>query len=265
MAKKAESSLYEIFLFSYLSLLLVALPNIVQAAPSSGDLVKPQVPPYTIWSGSKALCLPTERIYTSWYTDFSTVRTVSDQELASYPLGGNVTYRPGTRLVKVTTDPKVYAIGRNGILRWVQTEDIARQLFGTLWAQQVDDLPDAFFTNYHIDAAVTSSADYLPAQEQDRSPTINADKGLTALPIPPSSTTTTSSTSPTTSSPAAVTAYTGTVVMTTSTPRAGDIVGVQVQATPSAGLDHVRILFDGLTQKTCGYNPCATEITIQVL
>jgi len=94
---------------------------------------------------------PNQKIHDSWYAgDFAGVSEVSDAMLASIPLGANVTYRPGVRLVKIQTDPKVYAVAANATLRWVKTEDVALALYGADWNKKVDDVPDAFFTDYKI-------------------------------------------------------------------------------------------------------------------
>jgi hypothetical protein len=68
---------------------------------------------------------------------------------------GAVTYRPGTRMVKIVSDPKVYVIARGGILRWVSSEAMAAQLFGATWNTMIDDVPDSFFVNYKIGDPVT--------------------------------------------------------------------------------------------------------------
>ncbi|MDI3496477.1 MAG: hypothetical protein PWQ35_498, partial [Patescibacteria group bacterium] len=70
--------------------------------------------------------------------------------LQSYPLGGNVTMRPGTKLVKITTDPSVYAVEPNGVLRKIANESQAAALYGTNWNKRIVDVPDSFFTNYTI-------------------------------------------------------------------------------------------------------------------
>ena len=54
------------------------------------------------------------------------------------------------RMVKIQTDPKVYAVARGGILRWVKTESLAKLLYGDTWNTQIDDVSDALFTNYTI-------------------------------------------------------------------------------------------------------------------
>ncbi len=130
----------------------------VAAAASSGDLVKladdgdPNTTAdsavYFYGADGKRYVFPNSQTYFTWYKDFSTVKVVSPSELSSLPIGGNVTYRPGTRLVKITSDPNVYAVEPGGTLRWIQSEAVAKALFGNDWAKRVDDVPDAFFFNY---------------------------------------------------------------------------------------------------------------------
>jgi hypothetical protein len=103
---------------------------------------------YYVAGDGNRYAFPNERIYASWYADFSGVTTIEDAELASYPLGGNVMYRPGTSLIKLTNDPKVYAIEPGGVLRWVTSESVAQSLWGTSWASRVDDLSDSLYGSY---------------------------------------------------------------------------------------------------------------------
>jgi len=91
-----------------------------------------------------------EDSFFSWYDDFDDVEVVSDETLASVPLKGIVTYRPGTFLVKIVSIPKVYALARNGTLRWVPSESHAEELFGSDWAENVRDIPDTFFSRYQV-------------------------------------------------------------------------------------------------------------------
>lgn len=97
---------------------------------------------------------PNDVTYFSWFGDFSATVTVSLEQLAGYRLVSNVTMKPGT-LVKIDTDPKVYIVADAlGTLRWIETEAQARQLFGDGWAGFVKDIPDTFFTNYHIGSPI---------------------------------------------------------------------------------------------------------------
>lgn len=94
---------------------------------------------------------PNAAAYKSWYgEDFSGVQTVSLSSLANYPLGRNITIRPGTYLVKVRTSPKVYAVEQGGVLRELQNESIAESIYGESWAQRVVDVPEVFFKDYQI-------------------------------------------------------------------------------------------------------------------
>jgi hypothetical protein len=163
---------------------MIIAPMAVNAATvttvTDGDLIKASgATVYYLYNG-KRLIFPTDKTYFSWYKDFSTVKTISDAQLTTYPLLANVTYKPGTRLVKITTDPKTYAIGAGGTLRWVQNEAVARIMFGDNWAKQIDDLPDPFFINYKIGAPIASPSDYNPVTEKETASAIWKDKGYAA-------------------------------------------------------------------------------------
>jgi len=126
------------------------------AAASAGDLIKMEglSSVYYLGDDGKRYVFPNESTYFSWYANFSGVVTISASELQSYPLGGNVTMRPGTKLVKITTDPSVYAVEPNGVLRKIQSEAQAAALYGTNWSKRVVDVADSFFTNYTIGTAL---------------------------------------------------------------------------------------------------------------
>gem|GEM_PF-2110559 len=127
---------------------------------------------------SKRYIFPAETTYLSWYDDFKNIRQISDAELASLAIGGNVTIRPGSKLVKITSDPKVYAVSRGGVLRWVETEAIARELYGERWALYVVDISDAFFINYNLGEPIKTASDFDPFIEKNQVISIDIDKGL---------------------------------------------------------------------------------------
>jgi hypothetical protein len=103
----------------------------------------------------KRYTFPNDRVFFSWFNDFNKLEVVSAEVLYRLPLGGNVTYRPGTRMIKIQTDPRVYAISRGGILRWVTSESLARKLYGDNWNKQIDDVSDAYFVNYTVGEPIT--------------------------------------------------------------------------------------------------------------
>lgn len=146
---------------------------------------------YYYAQNGKRYVFPNDKTYKTWFKDFSNVTIISDNELATMPLAGNVTYRPGVKLVKIQTDPKVYAVARGGILRWVKTEELATQLYGENWNQKIDDVPDAFFINYQVGEPITSLEDFIPANETLGTRTINENKGIEIGSAPLTSDTTT--------------------------------------------------------------------------
>ncbi len=123
------------------------------------------------------LSFPNEKTYFTWYADFSNITTITDAELAAITLAGNVTYRPGSRMIKIQSDPRVYAVDDGGTLRWVQTEQLATSLYGSDWAKKIDDLSDAFFSDYQTGLSITSSSDFNPTAVQAAHPSI----GTTAV------------------------------------------------------------------------------------
>lgn len=130
-----------------------------KAAASAGDLIKMagNSSVYYLGSDSKRYVFPNEATYFSWYKDFSGVITIPATELQSYMLGGNVTMRPGTKLVKIVTDPSVYAVEPNGVLRKIASEADAIALYGSTWATRVVDVADSFFTNYTVGSPLASN------------------------------------------------------------------------------------------------------------
>jgi len=111
---------------------------------------------YYCGADGKRYVFPNRKTYDTWYAGFDAVTALSAEEMAAVPFGGMVNYRPGVRLVKIQTDPKVYAVAHGGVLRWVTTESIASGLYGAGWAKMVDDVPDAFFANYRLGEPITA-------------------------------------------------------------------------------------------------------------
>ncbi len=148
-------------------------------AATSGDLVKGSLSAvYYVGSDSKRYVFPNDKVYFTWYTDFSTVKKISDTDLAALTIGGNVTYKPGVKMVKIQSDPKVYAVGHGGVLRPIASEAAASALYGSTWNKKIDDISDAFFVNYTVGSQISSASDFVIATEQANSTSINTDKGL---------------------------------------------------------------------------------------
>ena len=137
-----------------------ALP--VAAAP---ELVKSALTKtvYYLDSAGTRHPFPNSTTYQSWYgNDFSKIIVVSNEFLSQFPLGRNITIRPGTYLVKLVTSPIVYAVEPGGVLREIKTEQIAIDIYGQNWARRVVDLPDVFFSNYQLGEKIVH---YYPVPE----------------------------------------------------------------------------------------------------
>lgn len=127
-----------------------------QANPFAGRLIRTESDPavYYVGSDGKRHAFPNSKIYFSWYSSFASVQIVDDFELSLLPLGKNVMYRPGSRLVKISDVPEVYAVEPGGILRNIPSEEIAKTLYGPNWAKLVDDLDISFFFDYEIGGVI---------------------------------------------------------------------------------------------------------------
>ena len=155
--------------------LCVAFP--VHAAElNPGDLIRASQPAVYYYSGNgKRYVFPNDRIYSSWFVNFDRVKFITDAELAAIPIGGAVTYKPGTRMVKVQSDPHVYAVARGGTLRWVRSEQVARDVYGPNWATLVHDLSDAFFVHYRVGTQINTVNDFSSNNEFASSRSIDED------------------------------------------------------------------------------------------
>lgn len=144
-----------------------------------GDLIKGTQFSTVYYFGpdGKRYVFPNDKTYFTWYADFSKVKTISDGQLGTIPLGrSNVTYRPGYKMIKITTDPRTYAVDQGGVLRHVGSEQLAQTLFGLNWNERIDDIPDPFFINYKVGTPIQTASDYNPANSLTATPNIAIDK-----------------------------------------------------------------------------------------
>lgn len=172
-------------------------PAAVDGRPTPGSLIKLACPPnagvndpckevsYVGVDGARH-SFPNQAVFFTWFPGgFSsvTIQTITPSVLVSFPLGRNVTHKPGVKLVKSPTNPKVYAVTKGdssfGRLREVTTPEIGVALYGAAWARSVTDFSDVFMLNsYRIGAAITVASGYSPTLEQSQNATIDASMGL---------------------------------------------------------------------------------------
>lgn len=133
---------------------------IKMACPGGEDVNHPCRAVYFYGDDGKRHAFPNEKVFFTWYADFDDVVVVTDDYIASLTLGRNVTYHPGTKMVKFPSLNTVYAVGETGELRAVGSEDVARSLYGSNWNTKIDDISEAFYGNYRFGDDIDSSSDY---------------------------------------------------------------------------------------------------------
>lgn len=172
------SALIALFILSLLPLTALATTN---GSLQPGTLIKGTVDSvYYYGADGKRYVFPNEKTYKTWFPNFLLVIPISAELLSDIQIGGITTYKPGSRLVKITTDPKVYWVDKQGTLRHIATESIANQLWGSAWYKMIDDVADSFFFSYKIGSPINEPV--LPNIEATYS--INQDKQLSSEPDP---------------------------------------------------------------------------------
>lgn len=110
----------------------------------------------------KRHAFPNENVYFSWYDNFDNIVIVTDDFMQSITLGINVTYHPGSTMVKFQSLNTVYCVAAGGELRGITSEDVATSIFGSDWNTQIDDISDAFHNNYTFGDVIDSTSDFDP-------------------------------------------------------------------------------------------------------
>ncbi len=153
------------FLFAFFGLMFALPVHATVLGVADGDLIKiksdgnPSNPSnrvvYYLDRDWKRHPFPNLQVYYSWYHDFLSVKELSPEDMATFRMGTPVSYRPGTRLVKIASVPKVYAVEPGGALRWIESEAVAKTLYGNDWNKRVDDVAESFFGSYHEGVPLT--------------------------------------------------------------------------------------------------------------
>jgi hypothetical protein len=144
-----------------------------KAAVRYGDLVKGSGPTvYFVTGDFQRVAFLDEQAFRSWYPDFSSVRVIADADLTKLPFAGIAPFRPGIRPIKGATDSRVYAIDRDGALRWLSNESVARMIYGDDWGRKVATVSDVTLADYGRGASVTGPGQYWWKVERDASPNL---------------------------------------------------------------------------------------------
>lgn len=142
-----------------LGTLSAAIVPVTASAASGGDLIKGEslsTVYYYGYDGSR-YTFPNEKTFMTWRENYDDVKTISDSELADISLAGNVVYRPGSYWIKITSDAKTYAVSTDGMIHWIESEDVAVDYAGDDWNEGIQDVPDVFFVDYSAGASLETA------------------------------------------------------------------------------------------------------------
>lgn len=123
--------------------------------PQSPALIKSSGSEYIYYlsTDGRRYVFPNMETFNSWYymDDLSTVVQITDSQMASIPIGGNVVFRAGTYIVRGQGQerPELYWVGHGGSLHQI-TEQEAIAVYGESFRNQVRVVPDSFFVNYRL-------------------------------------------------------------------------------------------------------------------
>lgn len=156
-----------------------------------GDLIKTSDSSaiYYVGRDNRRHVFPNEHVYYSWFQAFYGIKVVSTQTLASVPQGATVRVRPGMKLVQfisyrpggrgiIASDPRVFALERGGMLRWIRTAQAAAALYGSAWEREIIPLPETDFAQYRQGMDLIIPDSYNRALVLGSAPSINEDLGL---------------------------------------------------------------------------------------
>lgn len=117
---------------------------------------------YAVDANENRLAFADALTYFTYESSFIQVEVIDDVRLSDYPLSGIVLPKAGVVLVKIQSDPRVYALEENPanaftpILREITSEEIAQSMYGTNWADYVIDISPSFFTKFTTGAKIYS-------------------------------------------------------------------------------------------------------------
>ena len=111
---------------------------------------------YYITQDFKRAPFPNEITYFTWFDSFDEIEMVTDATLSTLELALPIMPKPDVVLVKTPSTPEVYVM-RDGQddptrpdLHWIETEEQAREWFGSLWALYVLDVDPTIISRLDV-------------------------------------------------------------------------------------------------------------------
>ncbi len=116
---------------------------------------------YSIDSVGKRRPFLDEQTFFTYEDTFENVVEVADADLAAYPIGEPMLPKAGVVLAKVVSLNNVYALEADNTLRWIMSESLAANMYGSHWADYVIDVPVTAWGHFTVGDDVTTSADIV--------------------------------------------------------------------------------------------------------
>ena len=135
----------------------VSLPSAASLGKVSAVKTSASKAVYLI-QGDTRYGFPSEKTYFTWFSSWNSVQTVSATTLASYVDGGMATFAPGTK-VKIANDARVYVVGDDGKLHWIETQTVAYSLYGSDWNKNIVTITQQDLVTNALGTPVASEAD----------------------------------------------------------------------------------------------------------
>ncbi len=108
-----------------------------------------------LFTGNERRPFPTGDVYKTYYTDYTNIKKVSTAQMEEISLGMPVSVNPGLtyddvklKLVKFPFNPKTYYVEKGSVLRHIENEQLAIELFGKNWNKKVITLPEIYSLFY---------------------------------------------------------------------------------------------------------------------
>ncbi len=124
---------------------------------------------YVLGTEGRRHPFPNETTFFSWGYSFDDVVTVDALTMSTFLIGDSVTIKPATYLVKIQTMPKVYAVAPGHTLRWITSEEVAIEIYGSSWANEVIDISDAFWPDY-VEGEIINTVNDVTGWETETQP-----------------------------------------------------------------------------------------------
>jgi hypothetical protein len=118
---------------------------------------------YLISKEGKRYTFQNEPQFRSWFENYNSMRVMSPITLSNYRLAGGVLTKPGSRLIKSSDSPRVYAMGVDGRLHWVLYGTVLDEVIGKNWVSYIDVVPPQVFAGYETGNTVNTVWEYRSA------------------------------------------------------------------------------------------------------